>query len=237
MAVMKTLLLPSKPDPERSLVASAWEHAGGKVCFVDKFWVRPDIAVGEDVAIYGNDTFALVLAQVMDVELLSPDDALLARLSPEWTQRKVSIRQLTTLQPADFPCFAKPVIAKQFQAGIFQTLAAFSSITEGLELVTEILISEIVVLSCEVRVFVLDNVVQAIAVYEGDGDLQSAMEFATQCIREIGSLLPRTYVMDLGFSLEKGWFVVEFNAVWGAGLNGCIAEKVVACIAAGTVCK
>jgi hypothetical protein len=30
------------------------------------------------------------------------------------------------------------------------------------------------------------------------------------------------------------WAVVEFNATWGAGLNGCAADDVVACIAAAS---
>ncbi|WP_394337843.1 hypothetical protein [Chitinophaga silvisoli] len=41
--------------------------------------------------------------------------------------------------------------------------------------------------------------------------------------------------MDLGFNEVLGWFVLEFNASWGAGLNGCRAEKVIDCILAATL--
>lgn len=45
--------------------------------------------------------------------------------------------------------------------------------------------------------------------------------------------LPRTYVLDFG-KLNGRWVVIEANATWGAGLNGCDPTPVVACIAAAT---
>jgi hypothetical protein len=42
------------------------------------------------------------------------------------------------------------------------------------------------------------------------------------------------YVVDIGYNTEKGWFIIEFNACWGAGLNGCSPEKVIDCIIEST---
>lgn len=46
--------------------------------------------------------------------------------------------------------------------------------------------------------------------------------------------LPRVVVIDIAYNQEKGWFVLEFNACWGAGLNNCNAEKVIDCIIGAT---
>ena len=47
--------------------------------------------------------------------------------------------------------------------------------------------------------------------------------------------LPKSYVLDIGYNKANGWFIIEFNASWGAGLNGCQAEKVIECIRTATV--
>lgn len=46
--------------------------------------------------------------------------------------------------------------------------------------------------------------------------------------------VPRAVVIDAGFIDGRGWAVIEFNAAWGAGLNGCNAEKVLAAIVSAT---
>ncbi len=38
--------------------------------------------------------------------------------------------------------------------------------------------------------------------------------------------LPSALVADVGFVAGRTWAVIEFSAAWGAGLNGCEAEKV-----------
>ena len=42
-------------------------------------------------------------------------------------------------------------------------------------------------------------------------------------------------IIDLAYSEEAGWFILEFNACWGAGLNSCKAENVIDCIIGATV--
>jgi hypothetical protein len=46
--------------------------------------------------------------------------------------------------------------------------------------------------------------------------------------------LPRTVVIDVGFIEGRGWALIEFNAAWGAGLNGCDPEKVLPAIVAAS---
>ena len=101
MHSLPTLLVPGKADAERGAVMAAWEAAGGKVMPIDKFWERPPLAPGEAVAIYGNDTFALVLAQVLGLDLLMPDDTLITRLPHQWTKRGLQLLEIGEVEDFD----------------------------------------------------------------------------------------------------------------------------------------
>ena len=67
-----TLIIPDKPDPERDSVANAWENSGGTVLRLGRFWDPPEL-ISADVRVYGNDTFCLVLAQKLCLDLISPE--------------------------------------------------------------------------------------------------------------------------------------------------------------------
>lgn len=153
----KILLVPEKTDIERSLIIEPWQRLGGRVQRLARFWEKPDTLEGEQIAIYGNDTFAMVVAQIFNVQLLSPDDTLIARLSQEWVKRQIEIKTLATLSQADFPGFIKPVVAKQFKAEVYQSLEELLAHTQGLDDQTQVLLSQIVEIKSEARGFVLEN--------------------------------------------------------------------------------
>jgi hypothetical protein len=79
---------------------------------------------------------------------------------------------------------------------------------------------------------VLDGEVLSIACYEGDVDLAAARTLATAAARESG--VPSPCVIDVGLTRNRGWLVIEANAAWGAGLNGCDAACAARCIAQAT---
>ncbi|WP_143774169.1 ATP-grasp domain-containing protein [Niastella vici] len=231
-----TLLIPEKADPESDQVAAAWVKHGGGVRRLGKFWVRDEDLAMQKIAIYGNQAFAFVLAQIYNVELVSPDDTLIARLEHKWTKRTVQLKQAGQLTDSHFPLFAKPVVPKIFLAGIFQTLHDFQRATEGLPETEEILISNIIdTIQAEARCYSNDGTVRDIAFYEGSANLQEAEKFVADFITNNKEQLPRVVVIDIAFSEQTGWFVLEFNACWGAGLNSCNAEKVIDCIIGATV--
>jgi hypothetical protein len=235
MKIAATLLIPAKSDEERDRVAQAWEAEGGRVRRVEKFWVKPDLADNETVAIYGNDTFAQVLAQVLKLNLLSPDDALIGRISKIWTKRNVRQVHLEELGEVDFPLFVKPVIPKQFRAAVYQNILELQSVTRDLSSNESVLTSERVEIVAEARFFILDGAVQAAAIYEGETSLAGA-EFLVDAFAHAHlSELPRSYVADVAYNPPLGWFLLEFNAAWGAGLNGCDANLVLPCILYATV--
>ena len=187
------------------------------------------------VALYGFDTFCLVLAQLLDVELLTPKDEIIADLDQKWIQRKLEIKAIADLPNISFPIFIKPVVPKQFRGAVYQNEADFRKEIEGLESETKIIISEIIKVEAEVRVFVLDGKVLDLAFYEGGGSLADAKDFANDFLTQYRHLFPKTFVLDLGLNDKNEWFVMEFNSTWGAGLNGCDAELVLEAIEAATV--
>lgn len=232
------LLIPEKTDIEYESVFTTWTKNGGRIKRLGKFWVKDEALAQQRIAIYGNQAFAFVLAQIYEVELLSPDDSLIARLDQQWTKRTIQLKQVGQLSERDFPVFIKPVVPKIFIAGVFQSWADFKQQTVGIEDTEEILTSTIINdIQAEARCYIMDGVVKDIACYEGAADLQEGKQFAAAFAAQHTDQLPRVVVIDIAYSAQVGWFVLEFNACWGAGLNNCNAEKVIDCIIAATVNK
>src|SRR5690606_11387377 len=215
------LIIPAKPDLERDAVADAWEKRGGEIVRLDRFWeVPPDLPASE-VALYGNDTFCLVVAEKFRVNLLSPDDRLLATAPRHLLNRDVRLKRLADLTPADFPVFVKPAIPKQFRGAVYPSQEALVAECKGLAGSTDVLVSEIVSFQAEARAFALDRVVQACTIYEGEGRVDDAAACAASAVLALD--LPRTCVVDVGRIDGNTWVLIELNATWGAGLNGCPA--------------
>lgn len=73
-----------------------------------------------------------------------------------------------------------------------------------------------------------------LAFYEGEGNLEEPQRFIEDFLVNSELPLPKTFVLGVGFNEKDGWFVIEFNSSWGAGLNFCNPEKVIECIRAAT---
>ncbi|MBI2377994.1 MAG: ATP-grasp domain-containing protein, partial [Deltaproteobacteria bacterium] len=142
------------------------------------------------------------------------------------------VSTLEDVRAADFPAFVKPLVPKQFRGSVYETLAALSQETEGLAPDTAVFVSDVVSLEAEARAFVLDGRVLDCAVYEGLGDPSEAASFVRAVLAAVE--LPRTCVVDVGRLPGGEWAVVEFNATWGSGLNGCNATHVIEAIAAAS---
>ena len=222
-----TLLLPEKADVERDSVADAWIMAGGKIEKLGRFWDPPEYDP-RCVRLYGNDAFCLVLAQKLNINLISPADDLLLFLPQTLLKRELKLVALESADGIPFPYFVKPLVPKQFKAAVYENHSRLVAECAGLELDTSLMTSEIVQFSAEVRAFILDGEVLDAAIYEGNADLQAAIAFAR--IAACDPNLPETCVLDVGNIPDRGWAVIEANATWGAGLNGCVAEKVITAI-------
>jgi len=228
------LLIPDKADIERDNIAKIWKENGGEVKRIGKFWVKPEVG-NERVSIYGYDSFCLVLAQVLGIEMMMPKDEIIAALPKRHIKRKIEIVSLGAITNINFPKFIKSVTPKLFKAEIFVSEEALTSQVNDIE-VTELLIcSDVIGVDKEVRSFILNREIQDLAFYEGSGDINEARAFIEEFMETCDLELPKTFVLDIGFNEDDKWFVIEFNSSWGAGLNFCDPQKVIHCIREATI--
>jgi hypothetical protein len=225
------LLVPAKGDSERELVAEAWITGGGSVLWLDRFW-EPPIVDRAHARLYGNHTFCLVLAQKLNLTLVSPPDDFLVTLDPKWLKRDLRLQSILQSLSERFPRFVKTLVPKLFRAAVYQTPLELERECTGLPSDTLIISSEVVEVMAECRFFLLHQKVQASSVYEGNADLESAQLFVSSFLREIQ--LPAACVLDVAL-IDRGWMILETNAVWSAGLNGCDPLGAAQCIAHATV--
>lgn len=230
------LLIPDKPDIERDSVADIWIDNGGEVMRIGKFWERPDID-SKRITIYGNDTFSLVLAQVIGVELIIPRDETISWLDLKWTKRKIDVLEISEVNDTFFPTFLKPVKPKTFKSKIYEEIDGFLKEVEGIDQNEKIIRSEIISIISEARAFILNGKILDLALYEGSADLSSAKGFLSNFLINNDMDLPKTYVVDLGYNDSDKWFIIEFNSCWGAGLNSCKPDKVIYGIREATINK
>lgn len=223
------LLIPDKPDLERDGLANIWEELGGEVMRIGKFWIKPETK-NKRVSIYGYDSFCLVLAQILEIEMLMPKDEMIAELNFKFLKRKVELKEITDINKIEFPMFVKPVTPKLFKADIFKSVEELEIKIAHIEDYEKLICSEVIQVEKEVRSFILNREIKDVAFYEGEGKIESPKKFIQEFLQECKFDLPKTFVLDVGFNEKLGWFVIEFNSSWGAGLNFCKAEKVIECI-------
>lgn len=223
------LLIPDKTDEERDRIAQIWESKGGEVKRIGKFWIKPEIG-DKRVCIYGYDTFCLVLAQVLGIEMEMVKDEWIANLPMKYLKRNIEVREIKDIAKITFPKFIKPVTPKLFKAEIFESEDALKEKIKGIDVIEKLICSDTIQVDKEVRSFILDRKVKDLAFYEGNGDVSEAREFIDDFLTNCKLNLPKTFVLDIGFNEKDKWFVVEFNSSWGAGLNFCKPEKVIDCI-------
>ena len=184
------------------------------------------------VRVYGSDAFCLVLGQKLRLELCSPEDSLIFDVPPVHLGRLIARHTLDQANAVPFPSFIKPYVPKLFAARIYEGADELWAACRGLSPDTALIVSEPVRFIAEARLFLLDARVADCAVYEGDKDIDGAAETGLAVATALR--LPRTVVVDLGWLENRGWVVIEFNATWGSGLNGCRPERVVPCLAAAS---
>lgn len=225
------LLIPDKADPERDALAREFINQGGEVHRIGRFWDPPNFE-SASVRVYGPDSFCLVLQLKLGFSLLSPAEDLLLRLPHEFLQRQVTHQTLGEASSFSYPVFIKPLMPKQFRGAVYSNFDVLMAECRGLAATTAIMMSDTVTFICEVRCFILDGRVLDAATYEGDGNASEALTFVAALLQNVS--LPRAFVLDVGLIADRGWAVIEFNAAWGAGLNGCSAELVLPAIVAAT---
>jgi len=223
------LLIPDKADTERDAIAKIWEDGGGEVMRIGKFWIKPEVG-NKRVSIYGYDSFCLVLAQILEIEMEMVKDEWIAELPNKYLKREINIIPIKESEKIDFPKFIKPVTPKLFKAEVFKSALELKAKIVGIEEKELLICSEEIEVKKEVRSFILNGKIKDLAFYEGDGNIEKPRKFIENFLTNCEIKLPKTFVLDVGFNDHDDWFVIEFNSSWGAGLNFCKPEKVIQCI-------
>ena len=227
----KVLLIPEKKDIERTAVAQVWEENEGRVISIGRFWEPPSLDPST-VCLYGNDTFCLILADLLGLHLISPPDDLLLHIDEKWLGRSIRQCNLNKADELSFPIFIKSLIPKVFRARVYKSIEELHTESVGLNAETSVMASDIVEFIAEVRAFVVNNQISTYALYEGEGNLETAYTFLLDFVEH--NSLPKTCVIDVGCLASGKWVLIEANATWGAGLNGCDPVKAAQCIAKAT---
>lgn len=223
------LFLPEKDDVERNNVEFEWMNHNGKTLRIARFW-EPPTEFEDKVILYGNHIFCLVVAQILKLNLISPNDSFVLDFEYEWVKRKLEKRILSEGNEFNYPCFVKTLIPKLFTSKVYNSFKELIDESNGVDTTTEIILSEEVLFQSEARAFILDGQVETIAFYEGEGDIEDATNFLNRFLTKNKDKLVKTFVVDIGFIKGRGWGIVEANAIWGAGLNGCDPLKVAKCL-------
>lgn len=131
-----------------------------------------------------------------------------------------------------YPLFVKSVVPKLFRSAVYDNPSDLEHETVGLADDTLVLVSELVTFTSEARCLVLQGTVLSAAIYEGDASVGEAMAFAEGFVTS--HAVAATYILDVGWIEGHGWAVIEANAIWGGGLNGCDSEMMVDCLTLAT---
>ncbi len=173
--------------------------------------------------------------QVVGVQLMLPRDEIISQIDTKWTKRQIDVLDISKVTETLFPTFIKPVKPKTFSSRVYKNHADFLAETNGVEQNEIIIRSDIISVDSEVRAFILDGKILDSALYEGSADLNLANQFLIDFFGECSVDLPKSYVVDLGYNVTDGWFIIEFNSSWGAGLNSCKPDKVINGIREATI--
>ncbi len=189
-----------------------------------------------EVLIYGETILADAVAAALDLVLLEPTYAWLPELPMALRLRAIELSTLGAARRLAGPVFVKPVDDKFFPARVYAPVEVDALVADDLP----VLIAEPVRFGVEVRAFVCERTVVGLSAYMRGGQLASTADgewplgadealAARACLERLLAsdvALPPAVVIDVGEVVERGWAVVEANAVWASGLCGVDARAV-----------
>ncbi|MGP4023127.1 ATP-grasp domain-containing protein [Actinomadura sp. 3N407] len=212
-------------------------------------WRAPGRLRGQDVALYGEPTFAEVIGAQIGVRLLDVPHDWLPELPERHRRRHIDKSTLGDVRESlPEPTFVKPADGrKAFEGKVYSAPAELP----GRDVLPDdmpVFVCEPVRWDVEFRCHVLDGAVVAMSPYLLDGelartddglwkapenDVHQARQYVEEILAEVP--VPPATVLDVGRIHDRGWAVVEANAAWGAGLYGCEPEQVLKVLARSCV--
>jgi hypothetical protein len=186
---------------------------------------------GRPVYWYGGPLAADRVVREFGIGLLEPGDAWLPRLGRRLTGRCIKAATLGEARLLRGPAFVKPPSAKSFPARVYSDGSHLPRVGHGLTPDTPVLISEVISLAAEYRLFLLDGELVAASRYAVHGQLDAGPLDGDPREREVRAFaktlarwrhsLPSGVVVDIGLARDPStgrerWVVIEANMAWFA---------------------
>lgn len=230
---MPTLILTPRYTDDAQLLWNAANQMGWDVVRLTSWKLSKELKSIQEPVLYVEALFAQTLAEEFGIKLVEPSDDFLPKLPEKFVRRKIRLTTLGDARGNGSQFFIKPPNDKSFAAGVYHGC----SLPEYFDNNMPVLVSDIVEWKKEFRCFVNKRRVLTASVYMWDQKFQrdndykcldeyiyEAIGFAQTVVNEQEILGP--IVLDVGYIVNKGWAVVEANAVWGSGIYGCDPKKV-----------
>jgi hypothetical protein len=198
-------------------------------------------------AIYCTVPKAFHVARRLDAMLLGCSSNWLVNLPDLFSKRRLQLLSLREALGVQDRLFIKPALGKSFDAAV-RTGPSLVSQTAHLPPGLLVHVSEPVEWETEYRCFAREQEVVTLSPYRRgsvtfssyesplqgpDHELKAAAEFAGSVLKAVPC--PKAFVLDVGNIKGRGWAVVEPNECWGAGVYGCMPQKVLEVLLAATV--
>lgn len=181
---------------------------------------------------FGGPLAASRVTDRLGIGLLEPEDDWLPRLGRRYTGRRIESATLSEAWMLTKPAFVKPPSDKSFPAHVYPDGTYLPSFGDGFAPDTPVLISDVICLDREYRLFLLDREVTAASRYavhgrldvaplEGDLCEREVRAFAAMLTRRLRFSMPSAVVVDIGLAADldtghRRWVVVEANMAWFA---------------------
>ncbi|MBP0017085.1 MAG: ATP-grasp domain-containing protein [Cyanobacteria bacterium SBLK] len=227
---MPTLILTPRFTEDSQALWRAAIQLGWNVERLTNWRVNDRLLSLPEPVLYLEALMARSIAAKFGITLSEVPLTWLPQLPEEYRQRWVYLTTLAEARKLQEPAFIKPPNDKSFTARVYFG----SELPEDFLNETPVLVAEIVYWEKEFRTFILERKLQTFSVYLRNGELQretgfqhsdreesELREFVAQLLEDSRVELPRSACLDVGVIRDRGWAVIEQNAVWGAGIYGC----------------
>lgn len=227
---MPSLVFTPRYTDDSQLLWKAACAAGWQVERLSNWRVPDNPDRNKPIYFYGEALFAPMLAEQLEIELLSPAPTWLVNLGARYKLREIRALPMKEARDITTPTFIKPPNDKSFTAGVYLG----SELTPDYPDHELVLCSEVVTWEIEFRCFILNRELLTYSLYARNGESQQEQnfysdadedakleEFVMNLLSDQTVELPEAIVLDVGFIRDRGWACVELNAAWGSGIYAC----------------
>jgi hypothetical protein len=243
---MPTLILTPRFTEDSQLLWKAAIQLGWDIERLTNWNIPDSLLTLKDPIFYLEGLMAQALAYKFGIEFVEIPENWLENIPFKYSKRIIKLLPLKEVKNIKTKIFVKPPNDKSFEAKIYND----GELPKFLNDEVNVLVSEIVSFEKEFRCFILNRELLTYSIYMRNGILQKDNNFKSNLdenyevenfVKEIlldkNVVLPISTVIDVGYIKDKGWAIVEQNAIWGSGIYGCDPIEVLKCLQYGVLVK